>query len=344
MQKKSYSFYNRKYNKKMRAVYISAFIFAVFMTVLIFLLSENVYACVVMASSCAFLIYGIRIVQKTDDKYISDIVSDITELVDVLNELEEKEIFPESEDTLISKLQSKIGKLVHILKLKNKKEQAEHENIKGLVSDISHQLKTPVSNIKMYTEFLKKEDITKEEKDKYLEVLEVSVERLTFLSENMIKVSRLESGLISLDCKLQSINDTILTAIRDVYTKAKNAEIVINYEEECKCEKIHDRRWMAEALFNLLDNAVKYGKKGSNITISVRKLGTLVEIAVKDENEIIPDEERTRIFERFYRGKNERVKEGIGVGLYLTRQIVEKQGGYVSVRAWEHGNIFMVVI
>ena len=100
----------------------------------------------------------------------------------------------------------------------------------------------------------------------------------------------------------------------------------------------------AEACFNLLDNAVKYGKPGNEIILTVRELGLTIEISVTDQNEPISGEERTRIFERFYRGKNAIEKEGVGIGLYLARQIIEKQGGCLSVCPTGHGNRFSIVL
>lgn len=196
----------------------------------------------------------------------------------------------------------------------------------------------------MYTDFLKNPDISDDERTQYLQVLELAVERLSFLSESMIKVSRLESGLINLDVKSQSINDTVLQAVKDVYVSAKNAGITIRYDEQVKCDIQHDRRWTAEACFNLLDNAIKYGKTGSEIVLSVRKLGLTVEISVTDENEPIGEDERTHIFERFYRGRNSGDKDGVGIGLYLSREIIEKQGGMLSVIPQKGGNKFVIVL
>lgn len=296
------------------------------------------------------IVYGagmigiMRLLQHTDDVYISQIVADLSDLLDSLSELERQEVFPENEDTLLSKLQSKTDKIVTTLRLQNDRERAEHENIKGLVSDLSHQLKTPISNLKMYTEFLKDPHITIEERQQYLHILDLSVERLLFLSESMIKVSRLESGLITLHCEKQSINETILQAVKDIYARAKKADIVITYEEEVRCDILHDRRWTAEACFNLLDNAVKYGKPGNEIFLTVRELGLTIEISVMDQNEPISGEERTRIFERFYRGQNAHEKEGVGIGLYLAREIIEKEGGCLSACPTGHGNRFSIVL
>ena len=300
---------------------------------------------VVIVIGCGAGMIGImRLLQRTDDVYISQIVVALSDLLDSLSELERQEVFPENEDTLLSKLQSKTDKIVTTLRLQNERERAEHENIKGLVSDLSHQLKTPISNLKMYTEFLKNPHVTIEERQQYLHILDLSVERLIFLSESMIKVSRLESGLITLHCEKQSINETILQAVKDIYTDAKKADIMITYKEEISCDILHDRRWTAEACFNLLDNAVKYGKPGNEIILAVRELGLTIEISVTDQNEPISGEERTRIFERFYRGQNTCEKDGIGIGLYLAREIIEKQGGCLSVHPVGQGNCFSIVL
>lgn len=344
MQGKTYREYNQKYKKRVRAIYTIALLFVAFITVCFGVVLQSFAVSIALLFVGIFFVLLMSLLQKTDDLYISSVISSVSELIDALAELEKQEIFPVNEDSLISKLQSKIEKLAGTLRLQNEKERMEHENIKGLVSDISHQLKTPISNLRMYTEFLKNPELTKEEREQYVKILELSMERLTFLSESMIKVSRLESGLITLACKEQSINKTVLQAVKDVYTNARRAGIVIRYEEDCKCKIIHDRRWTAEACFNLLDNAVKYGKYGDEIILLLRELGTMLEISVKDCNTVIPQEERTRIFERFYRGKNAGKKEGVGIGLYLTREIIEKQGGYVSVREWEKGNNFAIVL
>ena len=279
-----------------------------------------------------------------DDRYITDVVVSLSELTDTLIELEEKEIFPDAEDSVLAKLQSKVIKQVRILKYQNQKAMQEQENIKGLVSDISHQLKTPIANLKMYSQFLEDDTLSEEKQREYKEIIRVSVERLHFLSENMIKISRLESGLISLEREKQSLNETVLKAVKDVYLKAKKKGIEIVYQETEEIGIIHDRKWTAEAVFNLLDNAVKYAKEGDQILLSLRKLGMFVEISVEDENGAIPEEERSKIFTRFYRGMHGRNQEGIGIGLYLSREIAIKQGGYMNLKTTTKGNIFSLAL
>lgn len=298
---------------------------------------------------------------RVDDRYISGIIAELARLIDALSELTERDIFPENEDTLVSKLQGKLVKLVKVLRKRQQAEERDKENVKSLVSDISHQLKTPIANLRMYTDFLQDETLSPEQRKEYMEVLCISVERLSFLSESMIKISRLESGLISLHAERQSLNGTIMQAVKAAYSRAREAGVEIRYENEEANDVViaHDRNWTAEAIFNLLDNGIKYaperqaarnetGEAQSEnnpvLTLRLRKLGTFAVVEVEDENGAIPEEEQTKIFTRFYRGKNSRDKEGIGVGLYLSREIAVRQGGYMNLRTTSRGNIFSVYI
>lgn len=277
--------------------------------------------------------------------YLQNLVSQLSELTDALVTLEEMSVFSDTEDTLLSKLQSKITKLVSVLRKQKGDTVAEKEKIHSLVSDLSHQLKTPISNLMIYSEFLEDDTLSAQKRKEYLQVIQTSLLRLNFLSESMIKISRLESGLIHLHPKVQSCNETALQAIKSAYSKAKESQIELCYaEEQMQILADHDRNWTAEAIYNLLDNAIKYGAAHTKITLSVKQYGMFSAIEVADQNAPIPEEERSRIFSRFYRGKNSVGKEGIGIGLYLTREIVQKQGGYMTVKCMCSGNHFVMVL
>ena len=335
---------NSKYK---RTLYIIILLYAVCITgvaVAVFVLSGSIIITAVCVSGMAILCILSYMLHIADDIYISGIIVKLSELMDVLLFIDEQEIFPGNEDTVLSKLQNKVIKLSKVLKNKNRQEEQEHENIKRLVSDISHQLKTPIANLKMYSSFLSDNTLDAGKQKEYIDIICMTVERLNFLSENIIKVSRLESGVINLHMQRQSLNETLLKAVKDIYVKAQKKGIEIQYDEKDKIELSHDRNWTAEAVFNLLDNAVKYGKKGNTIYLSVRKLGIFAEVSVRDENDIIPYEERNNVFMRFYRGKNSNRQEGLGIGLYLSREIIVKQGGYTILRASGNGNIFSVML
>lgn len=312
--------------------------------VLIFGLTDSLPAAACTAAGMVVFLLLMAVLYKTDDRCITEIVLELSRLVDMLSELEEKEIFPENEDSAVSKLQAKVIKLVRVLSKKNQQAVMEQENIKSLVSDLSHQLKTPISNLVMYSDFLKDDMLTKETRAEYISALCQSVERLRFLSESMIKISRLESGLIQLNMQKQSINKTVLKAVKDVYPKAKEKKIEIVYCEEKNVLVNCDSNWTAEAVFNLLDNAVKYSAAGSKVYLCVKCYQMFTAIEVRDENPPLPEAERAQIFSRFYRGANSKGKEGIGVGLYLAREIAVRQGGYMKLKCTEEGNIFSIVL
>lgn len=330
-----------------RRIYLLAALFGVVIIsscLLAFWVTSDWRAGVVCLAGCLLVSVLTYLLYRLQDYYITGIVTDLSSLIDVLTELEEKEIFPDNEDTILSKLQNKVIKLVRILKYKNEAAKQEHENIKTLVSDVSHQLKTPLSNLKMYSEFLRDETLSWEKRREYIEVICLSVGRLHFLSENLIKISRLESGLIQLKMQRQSLNETVLKAVKDIYPKARQKNTEIIYQEEKQIIIYHDRNWTAEAVCNLLDNAVKYSKEDSCIVLTVREFGMFAEVSVEDENDGIPEAERSKIFTRFYRGKNSHGEEGIGVGLYLSREIAMKQGGYMNLKTTQKGNVFSIVL
>lgn len=331
------------YTKKRNLIFTAEIPVIAAGTSAVYIATESIAAAIITSSFMLGLCILSFVQYRLDDKYISEVTDDLSRLCDNLTTLEEKTVFPENKDTMLSKLQNKILKLVRILKKKNETAEQEHENIKSLVSDISHQLKTPIANLKMYSEFLADEDIDETQRKKYVDIISLSVDRLNFLSESMIKISRLESGLIHLQPEVQNLNETVMISIKNVFAKAKAKGIGIVYTGD-NIDVCHDRRWTAEAVFNLLDNAVKYSRGKSEISVSVKRFGMFAAVEVADENAPIPEEEQSKIFSRFYRGSSGRGIEGIGIGLYLSRKIAVEQGGYMKLKVSDKGNEFSIVL
>lgn len=334
----------KKYDRTKKTIFAIQVAISIATTLTVFFLTLNAAALLLVAVCCCTIIILTNLMVKLDDKFITEIVSELSTLIDTLTELEEANVFPENDDTVVSKLQNKVIRLSRILKKKNSDSAQEQENIKELVSDISHQLKTPIANLKMYSDFLKDESITPQQQSEYIDVIVLSVERLNFLSESMIKISRLESGLINPKPIPQSFNETVLKAVKDIFQKAKRKNVEITFSESGKISVCHDRNWTSEAIFNILDNAVKYSGTESTVKITLRTLGIFAVAEISDQNKKIPETEYTKIFQRFYRGSNAEKKEGIGVGLYLAREIVVRQGGYINIKAGRSGNIFSVFL
>lgn len=215
----------------------------------------------------------------------------------------------------------------------------EEQETKALITDISHQLKTPVASLKMSYEIVDSTELSREEAREFQEKEREDVDRLARLLEAFTQMSKLETGMIRLCPQKASLQKTLAKAVAGVYVKAMEKGISIEMQEFDDILICHDPGWTAEAFANVLDNGVKYAPSGTRITIRVTKMASLVMVEMEDEGPGIPAKERNRIFQRFYRGESESVrrKEGSGVGLYLTRQILERQGGTVCVKNGGNG-------
>ena len=251
-------------------------------------------------------------------------------------------IFNESFTDTLFKLGNKLIAKTQVL-------AEERDHTKTLVTDISHQLKTPVSALKScFTMYMEAD--TEEERTDFLQRCALQMEKLETLVTVLVNISRLETSLISLRQEKVSLSDVITDAVNTVYEKALQKNISI---ESCESDKeainpvplFVDRHWTAEAIANILDNAVKYSPDGSAINLHIRRFYSYVQLEVADQGIGIPKTEYNQIFKRFYRGNHPVVKqsEGTGVGLYLARRIIEEQGGTLTVRpAMGKGSIFYV--
>lgn len=247
------------------------------------------------------------------------------------------------DETQLSKLESKWLRYLTSSKLSAKKTEQEREKLQELVSDISHQTKTPLSNILLYTQLLQEQDIDGQSRQLVDEIRQQS-EKLEFLIQSLVKTSRLETGTFQLAPLKNNIDSVIDAAIEQITPKAKSKQIKIMYSSQSHTAKF-DIKWTQEALFNILDNAVKYSPRNSVIKITVYAYEMFACVLVADQGIGIPEEELPRIFGRFYRGQNVREQNGVGIGLYLCRQIIEGQGGYITVESTvNQGSIFKIFL
>lgn len=218
------------------------------------------------------------------------------------------------------------------------KEQAfrEKEETKSLVTDISHQLKTPVAALNSCFEVLKNEKLGEQERAEFEYRMEQQLKGLEQLVASLINISRMETGMITVKPEKRRIFDTILEAINRVWVKADEKQIEMIMEEDKdtnQLELTHDRKWLCEAIVNVLDNAVKYSPKHSAVRIACRKRSSFIRIEVADAGIGIKPQEYHKVFQRFYRGNLEAVQkeEGAGVGLYLARKIIEDHHGMIFI-------------
>ena len=148
-------------------------------------------------------------------------------------------------------------------------------------------------------------------------------------------MSRLESNILMLQPSVQEICGLMENARQEILPKALAREIHVNIDCPHKISASYDKKWTSEALYNLLDNAVKYSPRGSEILLLAREYELYVDISVTDQGMGIPEEEIPRIFGRFYRTEAVQQEEGVGLGLYLAREILKKENGYIKVESRE---------
>ncbi|MDO4941540.1 MAG: HAMP domain-containing sensor histidine kinase [Lachnospiraceae bacterium] len=241
------------------------------------------------------------------------------------------------DESRLSRTESKWKHFLGASVLARENIEKEKDRIKELVSDISHQTKTSMANIRLYTELLSEnleaesDTESMKENQKILEEINRQVEKLDFLIQSLTKMSRLESNIVMVEPKQQAVSRLLDAAIKDAIPKAasKEVEIVNTYTGEGKA--VYDLKWTKEALFNVLDNAVKYSPKGSKIFVSVTEYELYTAISVKDFGMGIREEELAKIFGRFYRAQEVQQEDGVGIGLYLTREILRRENGYIKV-------------
>lgn len=222
----------------------------------------------------------------------------------------------------------------------------EDADTKALITNISHQLKTPLAAIRMSHELAAGDCVSEEERQEFMEQEEIQIAKLQDLLDELVKLSRLEKNMIVLQPIVTGFKQTIINAVSQIYPKAhaKEMEIVVEITEDAVIA--HDVKWTTEALINVLDNAVKYSDARKHIFIRMSRLTQYVLIEIEDEGIGIPGAELHKIYHRFYRGSNvEKDSEGAGVGLYLTRWIIEAQGGTIAAKKkLEAGMVFRIML
>ena len=257
---------------------------------------------------------------------------------------EELKKIPYKKDDLWGKIYDRLVHLSYQYTHKNSEISEEKDKLKELVSDISHQTKTPIANIKLYLEMMA-DEADFDRNQEYLKKMNGQVDKLDFLLQSMVKMSRLETGTIKIQKQNSPLSDTLAMAISNVVIKAEKKNIKIDVQYDERLELNHDKKWTAEAIFNILDNAVKYTNDGGNIHIVVCKQELFTKISIEDTGKGIAPERQATIFKRFYREPEVHDNEGVGIGLYLAREIITLQNGYIEVQSHiGQGSTFMIYL
>ena len=238
----------------------------------------------------------------------------------------------ELEDSLWGRTGTQLAKAGNVFQKKEEESVREKERVKGLISDISHQTRTPVANIKLYLELLGDEELSQCGQE-FLGKIQGQMEKIDFLMQSMVKMSRIETGILQIRKEDKNLYETIRHAVASVVPEAVQKEIALYVD--CEEEMIirHDSKWTEEAIYNVLDNALKYTEPGGKIHIQAERQELFVKLSISDTGKGIAPERQAEIFTRFYREPEVHDKPGVGIGLYLARTIMELQKGYIEVQS-----------
>lgn len=230
-------------------------------------------------------------------------------------------------ETKLSSLEDSLKRYLEHSLLAAENQEKQNKITESLISDISHQTLTPISNIKIYSELLAERC---EGKFEEIETISEQTEKLDFLIQSLVKLSRLETGIICAQTSETNISE-LFAAIKQTYgIKAQEKQISMDIVESDLMAKF-DVKWTIEALGNVVDNAIKYMNVGGKIEIFAEAYSMFARIDVVDNGPGIKEDEINHIFARFYRSPEVKGEPGVGIGLYITRQILQAQNGYIKV-------------
>lgn len=268
-------------------------------------------------------------------------LQEITKIMeDILNERKVKATVS-GEDTLYAKIENQLVRVQEMMQGRRDAAEQSRDEIQKLISEIAHQMRTPLMNMQTYLGFLQEsmaeEPAIDEMNAGYIAAMEKSMEKLYFLVENFIKISRLEHHIIQIKKEETDILKTLRNALGQIQNQAEKKAIQFDIALPAHAVCLHDSNWLGEAVYNILDNAVKYSESGNRIEVSVSENEMFLKIRVRDYGIGIEAGEENLIFKRFYRGKYVTTQEGFGIGLYLAREIVNRHGGFLAAKRMQGG-------
>ncbi len=270
-------------------------------------------------------------------------ISDLKNYMEALNRDNYKLELEDNADDELSGLRNEIYKLTVLLKEQARRAEEQRHVLADSIADISHQLKTPLTSVTVLMSNLSENlDMDAAVRQRFMMEITRQLTGMTWLITAMLKLSRLDAGVVTLECKPVQLKDLVKEVIQKVEIAAEWKEITFSQSFPEDSVLMADRKWTAEALMNIVKNAIEHSPVGSVIEISGEENDVYTQIAVKDHGEGMTEEEREKLFRRFYNGKGAR-EDSIGIGLSLAKGIIEKQGGYISVHTRKQkGTVFEI--
>ena len=272
---------------------------------------------------------------------VNKVMDRLNQMID--NAIEGRAIENGFDETKMSALETKLANYLAANRATKSQLLAEKKRIHQLISDISHQTKTPITNILLYSQLLEESNFSEKERE-CVKLLTQQAEKLNFLIVSLVKTSRFETGIIAVHPKKESVQNLFdnIKAQATQSAKAKNIKLEI---DETHISANFDLKWTTEAIYNIVDNAIKYTPASGTVTIKAISYEIFTRIDVVDTGIGISEDDAAKIFTRFYRSPQVSDIEGVGIGLYFAREIISNQGGYIKVSSKEgRGSTFSVFL
>ena len=317
----------------LRKIVAGTLLTAALLLLIFFLLTKDVRVVICgIILIAAFYIWGMVFLHYFQKK-LSLFTDGLCQTLDHMMDSTDRPQVDYEAETLLSRISHRLERLYNVMQKTRHTAEGEKEELQSLVSDISHQTKTPIANLKLINDTMLTRPLTEEKRKEFLQATGTQLDKLDFLIQGMVKTSRLETGVITLEKQDAVIGDTLVSAINGVLAPMEQKEISLSVYCPSDLTISHDSRWTSEALFNILDNAVKYTSAGGSIQVRVRDWEMYLRIDVTDTGRGIPEHSQGTIFKRFYRDEAVHDIDGVGIGLYLAREIITMQGGYITVES-----------
>ncbi len=209
----------------------------------------------------------------------------------------------------------------------------EKQFLVNLLSDISHQLKTPLSSMIIYNDIMLHKELSKEQRETFLVNNQNQLHRMIWLIKSILKLAKLDANAIELVKDNQSLNETIQDSMEALESKALERNIRINLMEREEVFLEHDRLWLEEALINIIKNGIEHTPRDGEINLELVENPIYIRIVIEDTGEGIKEEDLPNIFKRFYKAKTSQKSDSVGIGLALAKSIVEAHNGFIEVQS-----------
>ncbi|WP_418586647.1 sensor histidine kinase [Intestinibacter sp.] len=258
-------------------------------------------------------------------------IKDMTDYVYHSSEGREYEMKNKNQEGQIGLLKTEIMKMTTVLKEKVALLHSEKIFLNDTISDISHQLKTPMTSLMLLTDLMYN-DLDKEKKIEFLDRTNAQLSRMDWLIKSMLKLSKLEAKVIDFKTDKVNINELIKRSISPLLVPIELRNISLNINGDKEASYIGDIEWSSEALGNIIKNCVEHTKEGGTLDITYEENPIYSEIIIKDNGEGIDKDDIQNIFKRFYKGKNSK-SDSVGIGLAMAKSIIESQNGYIYVKS-----------